>query len=191
MTQDIKNETTEEKAVEKAKTIEVSEKDFLALVAEVKAIRDGNTIKKPEKVVEGQRTADIRVYEDMPVVDIRNFSSKEMQGAAGKETKQFAHIICDEGDNKEKDFGSKDYLDFLNNTDQAKVRLIRVNKVIDKSISHGVFDSQNPNPVEKKSFMSSPVELKVEMSEKLFDIEIMDGKLKGKKFIINEKALNM
>lgn len=181
------NKKTEEKVVVettvgdvKNENVTLTKEQFDSLMGRLNRIEKGETVSKVSRITD--RTANVRIFEGLPVVGIKKTFSKRNED--NKEMLMCTILVNNDGKVEEKEVN---YLDFLNNCPAEMVKIIK-QTAIPTTISHGFTRAKN---AANDTFGNDSVELLVNSVDYESEIEFMNGEFAGKVMNVSNKCFNI
>lgn len=167
---------------EKEAMVQLPEKQFKTIMDRLAALEKGDgTSKKPKLVTE--HTATLREWQDELVIGVKKVY--QLFNTASQKMEDKVDLIIKEGDKKK--IVTADYLDYLNNGNKVKV------KILEQKSEPVVITENTVNLVDAKDdrvFSDQQIDLNVTIVEAVAKVEVLEGNFKGEIFKISNKSLN-
>lgn len=179
------NMVKENSILESEDTVTLSKQQFAELTARLEKVEQrGLGVVKPKRVTE--HTARVRVHEGKPVVWCGNV--KEKKDASTGKLVAWMDLKLDGSDK----VVMVEYLDFLNAPNHVLAN-IKSQKMEQFETVLGVRNAINPDEakINSKNWKSKEVEDRVVTRKYTVTVEILEGDLQGKEFVIPADALNL
>ena len=189
MSEEILNET--EKSTTTAKTSEsqsskvVLEKaDFESLMDRIQALEERNKPEQKLKKVD-EHYAYLREYDGFYLVDFGKFNTKKIDDIKT----MFLNVKLEDLKGKQKEVEVK-YVEFFAESEPRKK--VQILKKITKAevTTQDTISKVNLNEHEDKNFIPGSVDLDVISYDDKYEVEFLEGNLKGQKVIIKANVLN-
>jgi len=190
---------TEENKKEGVEKVEVDAQQLKQLLADNEAFKQKfakieKGVEKPKRVTEhiarlrlikGSPVVDFgKTWEELPRTELNQLNEKRLFG-------EFIVLVKGEDGKERQVVETVDYIDFINESERAKVSILYQKATKHVDVQDTVRKS-NPDPVHNKDFRGGEeVDLEVISYSYMCEVEVIDGTLKGNKYKLDSNVLNI